>query len=131
MGVVTIKGHSWASALASLPMARIIAERAMRAKGARISSGTTAPDQRQLAPWSDRSPARRTLVFVAGVLGSLVALAVLIVFVLQIWVAIPIAMSPPVPETPDDSCAGSAEFDVPTVPDIRGAPARLGPAFTC
>jgi hypothetical protein len=112
-------------------MARIIVERAIRARGARISSGTTAPDQPQLAPRSDRSPARRTLVFVAGVLGSLVAVAVLIVLVLQIWVAIPIAMSPPKPETPDDSCAGSVEFDVPTVPDIRGAPARPGPAFTC
>ncbi len=130
MEMLTVKSQSRASVFASFPKARSVAEDAMRVQKEQSSQSATGADHPQSASRRDWSSAKAMLGLAVSVLCSLVALALLILFVLEIWVVMPIASSPVVPQTPDENC-GHVESDVPTVPDIRGTPARLGPAFTC
>lgn len=99
--------------------------RSLRRETARLE-----PDRSGWLPQS--SPAWRDTAHaaVAVALVALVLLAVLFLSVLEVWLSIPLAPPAVTPDLEPTAC-DSADPGLPTRSERNGAPARIGPAFTC
>ncbi len=113
------------SRLARTPLAGLAVQpAAWLRRSLRRETARPAPDQ------SGRQAEDTPHAAITVVLVSLVLLAALFLSVLEVWLAIPAAPPAVAPELGPASC-GDGDPGLPTRSERSGAPARIGPAFTC